>query len=59
MLMHNKEQVTFELHDLQDYKSLMLCWRSFSEYGSQRITLSFRLKYSQYVIYDRLHPIAT
>jgi len=28
-LMHNKEQITFQLSDLHDEKSLTLCWRSF------------------------------
>jgi len=57
--MYNKEQITFQLPDLQDQNSVMLCWRSLSEWGSKCVAFSFALKYGQYVIYDRLHPITT
>jgi hypothetical protein len=44
---------------MQDQKLLKLCWRSFSEWGKECVTFSFAYKGSLYLIYERLHPIAT
>ena len=47
------------LPKMQDQKLLMLHWRSFSEWGRKNVTFFFAYKGSLYLIYERLHPIAT
>jgi len=47
------------LPKMQDQKSLTLRWRSFSEWVRECVTFSFAYKSSLYLIYERLHPIAT
>jgi len=44
---------------MQHQTLLMLCWRSSSEWGKECVTFSFTFKGSLYLIYDRLHPIAS
>jgi len=56
--MHQDGQVSDYLPDLQEQKSLTLCWRSVSVSGRERIHFSFAYKGSLYVIYASLRPIA-
>jgi len=56
---HYSNQVTDSLPDLQNEKSLMLCWRSLSKWGMEHIAFSFDYKGSLYLIYECLQPIAT
>jgi len=51
LVMHNSEQISFQLPYLKDLKSLMLSWHSFPECGSDRVTLSYALKCCQYDAY--------
>jgi len=57
--MHNKEQITFQLPDLQDWKLLTLHWGSFWRSARERVIVSLGLKYGQYLICDHFHPTAT
>jgi len=41
LVMPNSDYVTIQLLYLQDQKSLMLHWRSFSEWGSDHVAVSF------------------
>jgi len=43
---------------MQAKKSLMLCWRSFSEWGRECVALSFAYKGGEYRIFEWPHPIA-
>ena len=47
------------LPKMQEQKSLTLCWRLFSQWGRECVTFSSAYKGSLYLIYERLHPIAT
>jgi len=50
LIMCSKDQITFELSNLQDQHSLTLCWRLLSEGGRECVTLTFAYKASQYLI---------
>jgi len=56
--MHQNGQVSNQLPDLQDQKSLTLCWRSFSESGRERIAFSCAYKGSLYVVDECLWPLS-
>jgi len=56
--MYRKDQTTFQLPDLQDHTLLMLCWRSFSEWGREHVAFSIAYKGGQYLIYEWLQPVA-
>jgi len=53
------EYSPIRLPNMQDQKSLTLHSQSFSDWGRECVTISFAYKGSRYVIYERLHPIAT
>jgi len=55
-VMHNSDQLTFQLPYLPDQKSLMLGSRSFSQWGSDRAAGSIAYKSCQYVGYAELGP---
>ena len=55
---HYNDQVYDQLPDLQDQKSLRLCWRSVSELGRECAAFSFSNKGSLDVSYECLRPIA-
>jgi len=57
--MYCNNQIAFELPDLQHHNPLTHCWRSFSEWGKERVALSFPYKASQYFIDEWLQQIAT
>jgi len=57
--MHYNSLVTDGLGDLQDQKSLTLCWHSFSESGRECIAFSFAYQGSVSIIYECLHTITT
>jgi len=58
VIMYRNDQITFELPDLQDLDSLMLCWRSFSACSMERVALSFSYKASEHRIDKWPQPIA-
>jgi len=49
-------QVTFLLPDLQDQKSLTLCWHSFSRWGRERVAFFFPYKGCQNFYYVNSLP---
>ena len=49
--MDNSEEIAFQLPYVQDQKSLTLRWRSFSEWGSDRIACPFAYKDCQFIGY--------
>jgi len=53
------DHVPLRLHKMGDLKSLMLSWRSFSRWGSERVSSSLAFKGGQFLGYDYLQPIAT
>jgi len=57
--MHSNDQIAPELPDLQDQELLTLRWRSYWEWGRERVALSFAYKSSQYHIYEWPQPMAT
>ena len=59
MIMHSNKQIASELPDLKDQKSLTLHWRSYSEWGRERVAPTFAYRASQYHICEWLQTIAT
>jgi len=59
LIMHSNDQIAPELPDLQDQELLTLRWRSYWEWGRERVALSFAYKSSQYHIYEWPQPMAT
>jgi len=51
LIMDNSEQIASQTTYLQDQKSLMLHWRSFSAWGCYRVTFSFAYKGCRYIDY--------
>jgi hypothetical protein len=51
LVMHNGELITFQLPYLQDQQWLALCWRSFSEWGSVYMAVSFAYEGCEHVGY--------
>jgi len=49
--MHKSDQITVELRYLQNHRSLMLHWHSFSEWVCDRVALSFANTCCQYIGY--------
>jgi len=45
----NSDHITIQLPYSQDQESLTLCWRSFSQWGSDHVAVSFACKCCQYV----------
>jgi len=58
MCMDACDQVPLILPKMQDPKSLMLCWRSFSRWGRECFTSFFCNKGGQYFVYDCFWPVA-
>jgi len=56
---HHSDQVSYLLPDLQDQKLLTLCWRSFSKWGTELVTVCFAYIGGQELICECLQPIAT
>jgi len=56
---HYNDQDSNQLPDLQYQKLLILCWRSFSESGRERVAFSFANIGNLYHIYEYLQPITT
>jgi hypothetical protein len=55
-VMHNTKQINFQWPELQDQNSLMLCWRSFSEWGRDCAPFTFANKGRQYRYYTSQLP---
>jgi hypothetical protein len=55
-VMHNNDQVTGELPDIQDHKSLTLRWRSCLQWGGDHIVISFTNKSCHYDHYAFQRP---
>jgi len=51
-IMPNDCQITFQLPDLKDWKSLTLHWCSFSWWGNQDSMHFFAYKGCQYIVYE-------
>jgi len=49
--MHNSKQITAQIPYLEDQKSMTLCWRSFSECGSDCVAFCFAYTGCQYIGY--------
>jgi len=58
LIIYRNDHIAFELPDLQDKKSLTLCWHSISEWGRDRETRSFAYKARQSCISEYSQPIA-
>jgi len=58
LIIYRNDHIAFELPDLQNQKSLMLCWCSISEWCRERESSSFAYNASQYHIYEWSQPIA-
>jgi len=52
VIMYSNNQITLELPDLDDQNLMMQCWHLLSEWGSERVALSFMYKASQYLTSD-------
>jgi len=50
-IMPNSDQSTVQLPYLHNHKLLTLRWRSFSEWGDDRVAVSFANKSYQYIDY--------
>jgi len=48
---HNSDQISVYQPYLPNHKSLTLRWRSFSEWGAERVAVSYAYKSSQYIGY--------
>jgi len=59
LIMYSNVQIAFELPELQDQYSLMLCWCSFSDLGREHVTLSCAYTASRYLMYEWPQPIGT
>jgi len=59
LIIYRNDHIAFELPDLHNQKSLMLCWRSISEWGREREARSFADQASQYHMWEWSLPIAT
>jgi len=57
LVINNSDQINIELPYLQHQKLLTLRWRSFSEWGSDRVTSSVASKGCQYCYY--IQPLQT
>jgi hypothetical protein len=55
-VMHNSDQITVELPYLQNHQSLMLCWRSFSEWGGVCVAVSTAYTSCKYIGYENQRP---
>jgi len=51
LVMHDSEQIGFQLPFIKDWKLLMLSLHSFSEWGRDRVALSFAYNGWHYVVY--------
>jgi len=59
IITHYNDQGFNSLPNLLDWKSLMLCWHSFSDSGREHVAVSFTYNNSLYLIYECRQPFAT